>query len=395
MTSYALMNKDKELLDMEMEKGLILSMSNVRKENIKFLPAQLIPSAGKDPSFIQLNSWWRTRHIPASRVNLKEILHRLRDQVSGIEELVEKSLGLSLSDHYWIRPDPAIKWEDVNFFTNGFSDDVGNLSLKGIIRPVYDLKNPGNTSDGVIIKRWRIKDGKRFLIKGSGSSLVPQSQPFRELFVSRLASVFLEGFDFPISPVVSYNLEMDEGIAYSVCENFVTKDTEYVPFHQIINSDGFEKEKSRSTFEHVESFYTSYKLLLHGMLLLDHIVLNEDRHFGNFGLMRCVNSGEFLYPAPLFDFGNSLFYNSLKPNPDTLYCKPFKDSFDDQLRLIGASRFSDNLHTIRQILDDLFEECFRDSFESKDRLNEILSIIHSRIDKIPMENVVTTSIPKE
>ena len=42
--------------------------------------------------------------------------------------LLSRSMGLSLSDHYWIRPsDTSVSWNEVNFFDNGFSDDLGDL----------------------------------------------------------------------------------------------------------------------------------------------------------------------------------------------------------------------------------------------------------------------------
>jgi hypothetical protein len=37
------------------------------------------------------------------------------------------------------------------------------------------------------------------------------------------------------------------------------------------------------------------------------VIYNEDRHFGNFGVLRCNHSGAIVAPAPLFDHGLSLF----------------------------------------------------------------------------------------
>lgn len=45
---------------------------------------------------------------------------------------------------------------------------------------------------------------------------------------------------------------------------------------------------------------------LHSMLVFDALVYNEDRHFGNFGLLRDNHSGKIIAPAPLFDHGQSL-----------------------------------------------------------------------------------------
>lgn len=43
------------------------------------------------------------------------------------------------------------------------------------------------------------------------------------------------------------------------------------------------------------------------MLVFDALIYNEDRHFGNFGLLRDNHTGEIIAPAPIFDNGISLF----------------------------------------------------------------------------------------
>ena len=43
-------------------------------------------------------------------------------------ELLDKSLGLSLSDQYWVKPESSnARWKDVNFFTNPFDENLGKL----------------------------------------------------------------------------------------------------------------------------------------------------------------------------------------------------------------------------------------------------------------------------
>ena len=39
------------------------------------------------------------------------------------------------------------------------------------------------------------------------------------------------------------------------------------------------------------------------MLVFDALIYNEDRHFGNFGLLRNNHTGEIIAPAPIFDNG--------------------------------------------------------------------------------------------
>ena len=50
-----------------------------------------------------------------------------------------------------------------------------------------------------------------------------------------------------------------------------------------------------------------YADAIRDMLVFDALIYNEDRHFGNFGLLRNSHTGEVIAPAPLFDNGLSLF----------------------------------------------------------------------------------------
>jgi hypothetical protein len=77
---------------------------------------------------ILINDWWRGRSIPASRAGIEAALQRAG--VSTPAFLLEKCYGLSLSDQYWICPkDSGLRWEAVNFFTNGFSKEIGRAHV--------------------------------------------------------------------------------------------------------------------------------------------------------------------------------------------------------------------------------------------------------------------------
>lgn len=63
----------------------------------------------------QFREWWTNRAIPASRQNLRDALETLGNITTG--QLAAKSYGLSLSDHYWAKPEnSSLSWENVNFF---------------------------------------------------------------------------------------------------------------------------------------------------------------------------------------------------------------------------------------------------------------------------------------
>jgi hypothetical protein len=57
---------------------------------------------------------------------------------------------------------------------------------------------------------------------------------------------------------------------------------------------------------------------MRSMLVFDALIYNEDRHFGNFGVLRDNISGVILDFAPLFDHGLSLFNFAMKNDFDNL-----------------------------------------------------------------------------
>lgn len=158
---YVLMHKDVPVADMDFsEDGDLLKTSNVQSAD--HMPYGTFKGGFLDGA--QMKDWWKGRSIPASRTGLENLLEQL--QLVDVEPLVIRSLGLSLSDHYWIKPSESeLTWSDVNYFENDFSDDIGDILFgNSYIGGVFDYSSPDNTSDGVLKKRWKIIDGKRCLL---------------------------------------------------------------------------------------------------------------------------------------------------------------------------------------------------------------------------------------
>lgn len=323
-----------------------------------------------------LNHWWAGRSIPASRMGIGEALETLG--VYSTQILVTKCLGLSLSDHYWVRPaDSDMSWERVNFFDNDFSDDVGDV-LFGTSRKIagLDLISPDNTSDGNLKKRWKIIDGKRCLLK-SGSSPFRQ-QPFNEVIASKIMERL--GIDH-----VSYSVIWNDDKPYSVCEDFVTKETELVSAWRIMQIRP--KANHENGYMHFVNICKELGVnivpALDRMIVLDYIIGNEDRHFNNFGLIRNADTLEWLSAAPIFDSGTSLWYNRTAeqiPMSD-ISCKPFKKTHGEQLRLVSSFDWLDfdKLIGIEDEIKKILTDGNSIMFVGSDRANVIAEEVTKRI----------------
>ncbi len=94
----------------------------------KPLAPELLPLGGNIDA-ATLRKWWQRRAVPVSQGKIQHILNQLG--ITTPQEYLVKNLGLSLTDHYWIKPlDMELGWEDINLFTNDFRDPVGEMQLE-------------------------------------------------------------------------------------------------------------------------------------------------------------------------------------------------------------------------------------------------------------------------
>lgn len=328
---YTLMHKNIKTAEVEMDDAT----GYVRKIGAIYAPEHLPISVStlKSPADrAALNAWWTDRSIPASRFGVREALSALG--ISSAMILPLRCLGLSLSDQYWIRPQESrLAWEDINFFDHDFSEDVGNaLFDANQIRNMPNLSSPDNTSDGNLKKRWKIINGKRCLIKGGTSPFM--QQPFNEV----IAAGIMERLGIPH---VSYTIHWDGKIPYSVCENFVTGDTELIPAWHIYQAK--KRANDVSIYRHFVNACDTLGIkgavdFLDRMIVLDYLIANEDRHMNNFGALRNAQTLEWIGFAPIYDSGSSL---GCSKTPKQMYsennvtCKPFKKYHEEQLKLVS------------------------------------------------------------
>ena len=286
-----------------------------------------------------LNAWWQGRAIPASRQGIRRALDELG--VATAQSLLEKCLGLSLSDQYWIRPaGSALRWSEVNFFEHPFSDDVGNILFgRGSGGDPVSLMSPDNTSDGWLKKKGTIVGGKRCLLKGGSGAT--QQEPYNEVFASRLMQRLQV-------PHVEYALVYQDGYPFSVCEDFITPNTELVSAWYVMQTR--KKENHISVYQHLLQCCAALGIpdvrrRLDEMLAVDYLLVNEDRHQNNFGFIRRADTLEWLGMAPIYDSGSSLWFNTPTPmiraSAPRIASKPFKVSHEEQIKLVSSFAWID------------------------------------------------------
>ena len=174
---------------------------------------------------------------------------------------------------------------------------------------------------------------KRILVKGA-SRTVP-SGTLCEVIASGIADRLDPGMCAMI------NLEHDE--PFSVCEDFITSETELVSAYHVMKT--MKKPNSMSEYE----FYLQCAEALgvadvreqtEKMLTLDFIIENEDRHYNNFGLVRNAVTLKWLgVAADLRLCGTSLWYNTvesqIQASSPSLPSKPFRKRTAIKIKLVS------------------------------------------------------------
>ena len=349
VASFVLMNKNTPVLAFEYDFEAHIATRITRVDNPEFAPMGMADQHG-DISRKELNYWWRHRAIPASRAQIGRLLDNLR--LESTLELAEKSFGLSLSDRYWINDEADPKrWEDVNFFDNEFSDDLGFLTLgqdSGGSSPTpldygsINLSSPNSTLGGDLLKKWKIVDGRRVLLKAGVGAF--NQEPYNEVAATELHQRLMEPDEF-----TPYRLFEDARRVYCACDNLLGPDEELVSAWDVIRN--VKQPNNLSDMRFLVKRYVDLGLSedyvleqLAKMFACDFVLANRDRHYRNFGIVRNVETLEVTRIAPVFDTGSCLWSNAelLDAPIDFEYmAKPFK---------LNGMRPADQVR--------LFESCF-------------------------------------
>ena len=314
-----LLNKDHPVLQLVYDEELHAITKILEIQELDYAPPAILDNKGM-PNRKTLNEWWRNRAIPASRNHLRNDFPYLDDTRS----LAEQSMGLSLSDRYWMRDDTKdLSWKDVNFFDNPFTEDLGLITL-GQRQQSHDgsedMYSPNATLNGDLRKKWTIQDGTRVLLK-SGSGLFRQ-EPYNEAIATALHRRLLQPTDF-----VPYALQGN----HCVCPNMLHTDEEMVPMYDLITNH--KKRSHMSDFEFCLELceghgipksraYTDYEK----MFVCDFILANSDRHYRNFSLIRNAETLMYTRTAPIYDTGACLWHDKMelkKPSDYAYVAKPF------------------------------------------------------------------------
>lgn len=338
------------------------------------------------------NEWWTDRSIPASRSGIREALETL--EIANTKMLLVRCYGLSLSDQYWICPEGSdLTWDTINFFYNDFSEDIGDV-LFGAAKKTdaFNFSSPDNTSDGNLKKRWKIINGKRYLVKGGSSPF--RQQPLNEV----IASGIMDRLGIPHIP---YQVVWEQGVPYSLCEDFVTEDLDLVPAWRILKTQ--KKSNHVSVYQHFIDCCRELGIdgavpFLDRMIVLDYLIANEDRHFNNFGVLREAETLKWIGFAPIYDSGSSLGYDKMPAqirSGQDITCKPFKKHHEEQLKLVSDFSWIDfeRLKDVDSLIEEVLTAEGTEAYMDETRVQAIKESARRRTDHL--SRLAKTQMPAQ
>ena len=179
---------------------------------------------------------------------------------------------------------------------------------------------------------------------------------------------------------VAYRLILQNDYPYSVCEDFITPDTELVPAWHIVQT--LKKENHHSSYQHylrccAELGIPEIQHALDQMLVDSYFSYLQTKDlpiFNNFGVIRNAETLKWVGAAPIYDTGTSLWFSTptklIHPTAANLPSKPFRDTHIEQIKLVSSFDWID-FNALRDFGDEV-----------RALLSDSLFIDHERSDKL-------------
>lgn len=218
------------------------------------------------------NYWCATRILTLDRQYAKEILNSIgASQAVTDRERAQIALSyrcVSLTDIYWVRRQgEQVRFQDVNLYDNHLSNAFIDVSLRGKqITAQNDELAQDLSTNGGFPKAW-LRTGNGFqLLKDGGMDAVE-----REILASRICQCF-------DCRQVFYREFFYDGQKVSASEIMTSKE------YSIVSREAFEIYAVNHDIDPLKYILELDGYSYHMMNLLDYLVGNTDRHWGNWGL---------------------------------------------------------------------------------------------------------------
>ena len=297
--------------------------------------------------------WCSSRVLTLDRRFAKEILNSIGARQAATDRdraaIAISYHGLSLTDVYWIKFNREnVSFAELSLFRHSLSGAFADVSLNGRSLTVQnaELLKPNDAAgdigtQGVAPKAWIRENGTFYLLKNGDERDVKA-----ELLASKIARCFR-------AESVAYEPSIFEGKPVSRSRIITSEDASLVSMEAVdvycvnheLDRDAFVLRKDARAF--------------HMMNLIDYLVGNTDRHWGNWGFLVSNDTNRLEKLYPLMDFNKSfLAYDTI----DGARCQTSSRKLSQREAAIEAVR-AVGLNQIAEVESEWFQDqATRDMF---------------------------------
>ena len=283
VTEYILMNQDTPVLEFTCRR-------NEFDEPEFFEGAWLVDY--RPIGYRGLAAFLEHRKAPKHREHIQQLLAQYG--CDDLEGFLQVTHALSLNDTFWVkRQGDALDWPDVSLYTNPFNEVISEAAFDGTISETdFSSTSPEFGTDGYYAKCW-VREESGIKLYKSGSAFL-EIEPLSEFLASQLAEVICW-------QAVQYDLDYYHGKLISKCSLFTNEEVGLDKASAVFHGAEHTIPDLLSYFRGIGS-----EDAFRRMCVLDAIILNPDRHYGNFGVLFDTATMEILGMAPAFDNNKSL-----------------------------------------------------------------------------------------
>ncbi len=359
--SYVIKHADIPVLKFDIVENLadpVVKILWINKAQKKFLPIDMeVTDEG-------VASWLRKRTIPRNRAYVGNFLAKCGLSINRPLDIISVSKGLSLNDVYWVVEDGFEgAYSKYNLYENNFSQILALVAFTGYGSSVRSslASCPEFTTNGNLQKCWRRIDGKVYLYKGATSGASNTGyEPYSEYYASEIAMAM--GVN-----AIPYKIARWKGRLCSSCQAFTSVKYSYVPIGRVVTTGGM-----KAVRDYYKRLGPKFIEALDEMIVFDAIICNNDRHFGNFGLLVDNETNKIVAPAPLFDHGNSLFNFAGREDLES------KEAFDTYVNTLLPATYDDFIGTAKEVMSDKLREKVRHLLNYKIKKNARYNVPEER-----------------
>lgn len=355
---YLLLNKDSIWLDFHCEQNEYL-------ETTAYEDAW--HTEQRPFGYRNLTDFLEQRKAPKHRAHIAELLKEYGCET--LDGYLNVAHALSLNDTLWVKPaDSRLTWAEVSLYRNPFNAVISQAAFDGSISSSgFSSTSPEFSTDGQYAKCWVRENDTVQLYKTGG---VFGMEPLSEFLASQLAAVFC-------TESVPYDLGFYHGALISKCPLFTSEQ------YGLAKAAVLTRDRTISGFlRYFESIGS--EAAFRRMCILDALILNIDRHSGNFGVLYDNDTLQVKGMAPVFDNNRSLLFDldddQLKNTEWCIrHCSPRLGS--DFIATARGLLTDEILSDLKNLKDFRFTGHPQIMIESE-RLDRLNSILQCQLNKI-------------